>query len=138
MAFRRFGTGDPADWSSKLADMMDQMLSRSFVQFRREGEWRPSTNVYESPRRYHICVDLAGVPRESIEVTCADEHEIVISGSRSQPRPAESAEYSVHAMEIEEGAFRRVVSLPERVDVNGIEARYDAGYLWISVPKIPC
>ena len=43
---------------------------------------------------------------------------------------------SIHAMEIDEGPFRREIELPEAVDVDRMEATYSKGYLWITVPRM--
>lgn len=137
MSFDKFGQGEDLDeWSRKIHDIMDEMEKRDFVRFRDSGTWQPATNVYETRDGYYICVELAGVSREQIDVECLDRQRITISGSRGQPRP-EGIEgpLSIHAMEVDEGPFWREIDLPEPIDVDRLEATYSEGYLWITVPR---
>jgi HSP20 family protein len=137
MSFGKFGQGDDLDeWSRKIRDIMDEMEKRAFVHFRGSGTWQPATNVYETRDAYYICVDLAGVPRQQIDVECVDRQRITIRGRRGQPRP-EGVEgpLSIHAMEVDEGPFWREIDLPEPINVDRLEASYSEGYLWITVPR---
>jgi HSP20 family protein len=115
---------------------MDEMEKRDFVHFRDSGTWQPATNVYETRGAYHICVELAGVHHEQIDVECGHRARITISGKRLQPRPdGVAGPLSIHAMEIDEGPFRREIDLPEPIDVDKLAATYSEGYLWITVPR---
>lgn len=137
MPFNPLGEADgAAQWSRRIQEIMDEMLNRHFVHFRRTGEWQPATNVYESPQAYHVCMELAGVPSERIEMHCPTPTSLVICGLRAQPSPLGlSAAPSVHVLEIDEGPFRRQIDLPEPIRTDAIEATYDKGYLWIRLPK---
>lgn len=134
MSFSEFGQGERFDeWSRKIHDIMDEMQRRDFVQFRHGDAWQPSTNVYETRAAYFICVELAGVDEHKIDVACVDQTRIIVVGSRAQPRPLGiDGPLSVHALEIDEGAFRREIELPEPIDVDKMEASYVKGYLWIT------
>jgi HSP20 family protein len=124
------------DWSRKVHDIMDEMVKRRFVDFRDSGPWQPATNVYETRAAYHICVELAGMEREGIDVACTEGKRVTISGRRAQPRPCgEEGPLSIHVMEIDEGRFERQIDLPEAIVVERVEASYLQGYLWISLPK---
>ena len=138
MPFDSFGQGEGFDeWSQKLHDIMDEMQKRDFVHFRDSGTWQPATNVYETRDHYYICVELAGVREEQIDVECLEGMRITICGSRAQPRPeGVDGPLSVHAMEIDEGPFRREIDLPEPIDVERLVAAYGKGYLWITVPRM--
>ena len=138
MTFSKFGHGSDLDeWSRRIHDIMDEMRNRSFVDFRDTETWQPATDVYETRDRYFICVELAGVQPNAVDLVCPSRNRIVITGSRNSPRPAGiEGPLSVHVMEIDHGSFRREVQLPEPVDVDAVKATYDKGYLWIALPKI--
>lgn len=98
-------------------------------------EWQPSVNVCESPDGYHVCVDLAGMRREDIDVQVHQGH-LVIRGQRSIPRPdTQTDQVRMHHMEIQHGPFCRQLDLPDDVDPQAITARYKDGVLWIWLPK---
>jgi HSP20 family protein len=138
MSFDIFGRNPQSSiWARKVRDIMDEMLNRHYVQFRSEGTWKPATNVYESRDAYHVCLDLAGMDREQIVVECIDPSQLVIRGTRPQPRPAGmEGPVSVYVLEIDEGCFRRQIDFPETVDVTRVEANYAKGFLWIKLPRI--
>ena len=137
MSYGKFGQGEGFDeWSQKIHDIMDEMQKRDFVHFRDVGTWQPATNVYESRDAYHICVELAGVCQEHIDVCLTEAGRILITGTRTQPRPdGVEGPLSVHAMEIDQGPFRREIDLPEEIEGDQVEATYTEGYLWITVPR---
>lgn len=125
------------EWCRDVDDIMQQMLSRSFVQFRDARAWQPATNVYESSAAYHICVELAGMSADDIHVQCEGDRRVTLFGQRDMPRPAEG-ELCIHVVEIDEGPFRREIDLPEPIDVEHIEADYNdanRGILWITLRK---
>ncbi len=137
MSHKKFGQrGGFEGWSSSIQSIMDEMLNRHFVQFRDDGNWQPATNVYERPDAYFLCVDLAGMDDREIDVRCPSPTRITLAGHRRQPRPQDvEGALSIHVLEIDEGPFRRIVDLPEAIVVDGIEASYSRGFLWIFLPK---
>ncbi len=125
------------EWSRSIQLMIDEMHKRTFVQFRNVAAWQPATNVYESDAAYHVCVDLAGLNDDQVHVDCV-ERRLVIEGARDKPLPEppdQANSLSVHVMEIDEGPFRREITLPQSVDVDHVQATYRKGYLWILLPK---
>lgn len=140
MSKKPFGQDDLFDeWSRKLHDIMDQMLEREFVQFRQfrdTGAWQPALNIYETRDNYHICVELAGIDETQISVELRHPSTLIIAGQRDQPCPAGvEGPLSVYALEVDEGAFTREIELPENIAVDHIEATYQTGFLWITVPR---
>ncbi len=102
--------------------------------------WTPNVNLYETDACYLVCVDLAGVDKDKISVFTED-HALRIRGYRLAPCPPEYSEAQkkklrLHLMEIDYGAFSRVVELPEDVDDTKIEAVHCNGLLWIELPKM--
>ncbi len=69
--------------------------------------FQPPVNLYETTGSYHICVELAGMPREDIDVR-VDDGRLYIRGQREKPVvPGGDAEVSVTLMEIDSGRFQR-------------------------------
>jgi HSP20 family protein len=101
--------------------------------------WTPNVNLYESEACYLVCVDLASVEKDAIEVTLQNQR-LRLVGRREVPIKDASGECKtrvrVHLMEIDHGQFSRDVELPENVDINRIHASFHNGLLWIELPKI--
>ena len=128
----------------QVARMMDQ-LTKGYFGFMPSEVWTPNVNLYETDGAYHVCVDLAGVEKDKIEITVHD-HRLTIRGARPVPQclatraveeapPGEQVRLRIHLMEIDHGAFAREVELPHDVVEQAIAAKYIDGMLWIELPK---
>ena len=62
--------------------MMDQMQKGFYVYS--SDTWTPNVNLYETASTYLVCVDLAGVEKEKIDVEVADSR-LKLRGARSVP-----------------------------------------------------
>ncbi len=122
--------------------LLDQM-QKGYFNFCPSETWTPNVNLYETEGAYVVCVDLAGVDKEKIDVEI-HENRLRLSGARAvpQPEPQELGEpqphqprLRVHLMEIDHGAFCREVELPVGVDRERIAANYRNGMLWIEIPR---
>lgn len=125
--------------AQQMSRMLDQKQKGSFA-FSPAETWTPSVNLYETTTHYIVCVDLAGVDKDKIEVTVT-EQQLKLRGARPVPSHAEAehhatpTRYRVHLMEIDHGPFCREVELPQNVDRQRIRASYRNGMLWIELPK---
>lgn len=99
------------------------------------GGWRPLVNVYAHDDRLEVCVELAGVPKEDIEVQ-VDARRLVIRGKRVAPE--QRCEHPpcgrILMMEIADGAFERALEFPVDVNPDRTAARQENGWLWITLP----
>ena len=125
----------------QMGKFLDQM-QRGYSNFARDEAWSPNVNLYETQGSYVVCVDLAGVDKDKIEIT-VDRHVLKLRGHRQVPAglpgtasEGQGARVRVHLMEIDHGAFCREVELPEDVMHAEINARHDNGLLWIELPRM--
>ena len=84
----------------------------------------------DDPPRLTVVAELAGVDPENVQVLLVGR-ELVIAGERVRPAP-EGGRYQ--RMEIDYGPFERAVALPADVDVERAEARYELGFLVVTLP----
>jgi HSP20 family protein len=96
------------------------------------SHWRPDADMCESGHRVSIVVDLAGVQEDDFEVQLFDDA-LVVEGQRRLPPCDEGAVY--HRAGIRQGPFRLELPLPAPIDAAGVEARYERGWLTISLKK---
>ena len=68
---------------------MDQM-QKGFYTSTPSETWTPNVNLYETARVYLVCVDLAGVDKEKIDVEVADQR-LKLRGTRAVPTCDEDA-----------------------------------------------
>ena len=128
--------GSVARQMNKLVDQMN----KGYYNFLPNETWTPSVNLYETETAYVVCVDLAGVDKEKIDLTVADQR-LKLRGARAVPIQPDgevemaSKRVKVHLMEIDHGGFSREVELPHDVEHDKISANYRNGMLWIELPK---
>lgn len=99
--------------------------------------WRPAVNAYRCSDEFIIFVDLAGVPPETIEVK-AEAGRVSIRGRRPAPEPAcrRSELAQLLALEIDQGAFERVLDLSQEIDPAGMKTECRDGLLQIRLPLL--
>lgn len=101
------------------------------------AKWQPAINAFRCATAMRICVDLAGVDREGIDLT-VEPRRVVVRGSREVPEPSHHEGRAVQtlALEIDFGPFEREVLLPADVDVDveAATAEQQNGLLWVYLP----
>ena len=119
----------------QMNNLVENAMGRQFYGFSPTDAWRPAVNLYETETGFLICVDLAGMDENDIEVSL-EKSTITIRGRRISPMPPDgSRAVAVHLMEIDHGTFARTVEVPANVESEGIAANYHVGMLWITLPK---
>jgi len=99
----------------------------------RSATWRPLADIRESTEMMTTKIELAGVREEDIEVTLYEDA-LVVSGER-QDDPERSENLYYHEAQIRYGPFRVEVLILSPIDREGIQARYENGFLWVDLPK---
>mgnify|MGYP000450998576 FL=1 len=94
----------------------------------------PAMNVGGTPQSVEIYAFAPGVEPASIEVNL-ENGVLTIEGERKDAMPAEDDKATVHISERFNGRFRRVVTLPDDVDPNAVEARCRDGVVHISIKR---
>lgn len=123
----------------RMARRMDQVVSRllgrQFAEFCPSHVWVPAVNVYFTAEGAQVCVELAGVHRDDIDVQ-AEPRRLTLRGHRNAPRPRAIQNPSVQlvSMEINHGPFERTILLPREINVAAVEARIADGLMWITLP----
>jgi HSP20 family protein len=100
---------------------------------RANAGFSPRVDVYYCRRdepRAVVLVELAGVDSDSVSLEVAGR-ELVVSGERA----VQETEGRVYQqLEIETGAFRRVIELGAEVQAERAQASYDDGILRVELP----
>ncbi|WP_428936976.1 Hsp20/alpha crystallin family protein [Fontivita pretiosa] len=143
---------DPQSFGILMRQMtvMIEQMHKGYFKFAPGDTWVPSVNLYETETAYVLCVDLAGVDKDKIDVTI-DHNVLRLRGHRPMPGEyndpaAASAQpeaeldpqrrwVRLHLMEIDHGQFSREVQLPVDISQDKITATYRNGLLWIHLPK---
>ena len=91
----------------------------------------PAVNVGQTPERVDVYLFAPGIDPKSLEISI-QQNLLTISGKR-EIAPREDASY--YRQERFAGAFRRVISLPEDVASDKVEASYRDGIVQVTVQR---
>lgn len=94
----------------------------------------PAINVGSTAQSVELYAFVPGLDPEKIEVNL-ERGVLTISGERADDLQSQQEKANVHIHERFNGRFRRVVSLPDDVDPDGVSAQYRDGVLHISVRR---
>ena len=131
-----FGSFDPSlfDEFRRLESEMDQLVGRGSlpagIRAMRRGTF-PPINVGATPERVDVYLFAAGLDPKSLDITI-QQNLLAVSGERKVPVD-EAADY--YRQERYNGEFRRVMTLPDDVDPDRVEAKYRDGVLQITVQR---
>ncbi|UCG20640.1 MAG: Hsp20/alpha crystallin family protein [Deltaproteobacteria bacterium] len=92
----------------------------------------PALNMSEDDHNLYVRAELPGVAPENIEIT-TKENNLILKGERKIA--AEGEKVSYHRRERDAGKFRRIISLPTRVDAEKVTAVCKNGVLTVILPK---
>ena len=94
----------------------------------------PAMNVGSTARSVEIYAFAPGIDPASLDVQL-EKGVLTIAGERAGVLPPKDAPATVHIDERFSGRFRRVVTLPDDVDPNAVEAGYTDGVVHVSVQR---
>ncbi len=118
----------------EVDELFGDVFERTGLARKREG-FSPAVDVAfaQDPPRAIVTAELAGIDIAGLEMDI-DGTRLVLTGKR----PAADAAGDVYQqLEIERGAFRRVIELGAEVLADQAQARYEDGMLRVEVPLAP-
>ncbi|MEZ0605680.1 Hsp20/alpha crystallin family protein [Paraburkholderia sp. IW21] len=130
----RLFSGDP--WRAMGEFFHDPLagvsgLDRWFGDFS-SSRFRPRIDVVDDGEALRITAELPGMDREDLQ-TSIEDGALVLRGEKKQD--VRSEEDGCYRLERAYGAFMRTIPMPEGVDVERIDAKFDRGVLTLRLPK---
>jgi len=95
-------------------------------------DWTPAVEMFERDGQLVVRADLPGLSPEDVRIEVTDDT-LTIEGERRSEMEVEE-EGGVYRSERTYGRFSRIIALPEGVDPDGAQARFDNGVLEITIP----
>jgi HSP20 family protein len=94
----------------------------------------PAMNVGSTPGSVEVYAFAPGLDPASLDVQI-EKGVLALAGERKSDLPGRDEKATVHIDERFSGRFRRVVTLPDDIDPNAVEARYRDGVLHVSLKR---
>lgn len=126
---------DPFQDTLRLRDAMDRLFEESVVApltIRAGSGLDMALDVEESPDAYTVRAALPGFHPEEIDVSMLGDT-LTIRAERRGEEERKDRNYLIH--ERRYGAVMRSFTLPQRVDPDKVQARYEHGELVLTAPK---
>ena len=122
------------DDSRRFEDEMSELFGRwpwpTGIRSVARGTY-PPINVGSTPEQVDVYLFAAGLDPDKLEITL-QQNLLTVSGEREAPAEKDVIYYR---KERHDGAFRRVINLPDDVDPDRVDARYRDGVLQIHVKR---
>jgi HSP20 family protein len=126
---------NPESVESEFRRTVEEMLRAAQPRFTLSRQrWRPQIDIYETCEEIVILAEIAGVPREEINLEIGPRT-VKISGAREGGPREEDARYRL--AEIPCGHFERNLTLPVPIDMETVRAVCRDGILEIRLAKRP-
>jgi HSP20 family protein len=94
----------------------------------------PAIDVAEDDKGVTIRADVPGMEAKDVNVEVIG-NTLCIRGERQEEKETKDA--NVWRSERSFGSFERTIALPDYIDTDKLEAKYDKGTLKITAPRIP-
>ncbi len=122
-----------------LQGRFDRLLNDAFARSADTGDdeplrasWLPSVDVHENETQITLRAELPGLAEEDVELT-VDKGRLTIQGEKRLEK--EDTDGNYRRIESSYGSFYRSFPLPDSIDQDKIEARFDNGVLNVLLPK---
>ncbi|SMD35071.1 HSP20 family protein [Reichenbachiella faecimaris] len=92
----------------------------------------PQVDISETDKAFELSFAVPGIKKDEIKIDL-NEGQLIVSGERKFEEKKE--EKNFHSVETRYGSFSRSFHLPDNIDADKVEAKYEDGLLNITIPK---
>ncbi len=92
----------------------------------------PSVDLVEKKDGFCVTAELPGLEQKDIEVRLSDGM-LTIQGEKSEEKTEDKQDY--HLRERSYGSFQRSFRLPNGIDADKVDAKFENGVLVVNLPK---
>ena len=117
--------------NSAFNDLVESFFNNDV--FPREfAQHMPAANLIEEDSKYHLELSAPGFDKGDFKVEL-QEQTLTVSAEHKTVNEQETKNYS--RKEFNYGSFKRNFYLPQEINEEGIEAKYESGILKLVIPK---
>ncbi len=98
------------------------------------GGFNPRVDITEDDNNLFVHAELPGLAKDQVKVSVNEERLLTIQGEKKKEEKKEEKNYI--RTERNYGSFTRSFSLPDYIDVENINAKFENGVLELSLKKI--
>lgn len=98
------------------------------------GDFSPRVDISEDDKNIYLHAELPGIAKEDVKVSVTEERVLTLKGEKKRVVTDENKNYV--RVERNYGNFVRSFSLPENVQFDAVQAKFEHGVLEVILPKI--
>lgn len=129
MALIKYNRPNTDLFSKTFNDIVDEFFNEE--RYRRDS-FIPSVDIAEDEEQFTISASLPGMKKDDISIDL-ENGRLSISGERKMETEEKNRNY--HRVESQYGSFSRSFYLPDTIDEETVQAKYEDGVLNISIQK---
>ncbi|WP_440994642.1 Hsp20/alpha crystallin family protein [Cysteiniphilum litorale] len=116
---------------SSINDLFDDFFSLPSM-FSQHDKYMQSISLdlTEDDNAYHVAADIAGVDEKDINIEL-DKNLLTVKAKREHKHKDKKH----HVQECYYGEYQRTIALPDNIEADKVEAKYQNGVLNINIPK---
>jgi HSP20 family protein len=116
-----------------LTNFVDEVFQNIPAGLGREESYGfPPVNIHETSEAYHLELSAPGRSKEDFKLA-VDNGQLTISFEKKEDTKTE--DYKTVRKEFSFRSFKRSFTLDDKIDSNGIQAKYENGVLKVLLPK---
>lgn len=102
------------------------------------GNFAPKVDISEDNKKIYINAEIAGLSKDDFKVTVSNENILNIKGSKKKESENKEEKEGLvyHRVERSYGEFSRSFVLPDNVNKDSIQAKFEDGVLHLTLDKI--
>ncbi len=118
--------------SKSISNVFDELFSAFPVAVQNQGiSTKVPVNIHEDAEGYHLELQVPGRSKEEISIKL-DQNLLTIS---ADAQAAEQTQYKTIRREFATNSFTRSFNIDTKINIDGIQAKYDQGVLLVFLPK---
>jgi HSP20 family protein len=121
----------PGSFNNWMEDLFSEFFNNNLERIP-AGSIYPKVDIEENENSYLFKAELPGVKKEDVSIEI-DNKVLTISGEKKEEREEKNG--NVFRKESYSGSFSRSFTLPEHVNPDDADAKYENGILFLSIPK---
>lgn len=114
-------------------NIFDDLLNQFPADWGRDMNFSiPPVNIHETNDAYHLELVAPGLKKDSFRINLEKG---VLNIAYEHKQEAGNKEYKTHRQEFRSASFKRSFTVDDKVNTEGIEAKYEDGILKLLLPK---
>jgi HSP20 family protein len=111
-------------------DLYDEIFNQ--ITAARNGLNVPPVNIHETGDAYHLELAAPGLTKEDFKVNLEKG---LLTISFEKKNEGENKDYKTHRKEFSVANFKRTFTVDDKIEADGIQAKYENGVLKLLLPK---